>query len=141
MLHQKFWSHFFLGLSSRVLEPAILPARMNLFFQRLDSVGQPIGRHAHACQAFLFQELDLINQGSLLRSFEQGRLLTPSSLELRKSAYKGRKAGFMVLTVKPCSVPSPNRFFQGQIKKASTRVGLKTYTTYNFSVGCTWLVF
>jgi hypothetical protein len=44
------------------METAILPARMNLFFQQLDSAGQPMGGHAHACQAFLFQEVDLVDQ-------------------------------------------------------------------------------
>jgi hypothetical protein len=32
MLHQKFWSHLFLSLPSRVLESTVLPARMDLFF-------------------------------------------------------------------------------------------------------------
>jgi hypothetical protein len=53
-----------------------------------------MGGHAHACQAFFFQEVDLVNQGSHLRSFEQSRLFTPSSLELGKSAYE-RKGGWV----------------------------------------------
>jgi hypothetical protein len=124
MLHQKFWSHLFLSLSSRVLESTVLPARMNLLFQLLDSAGQLMGGYAHACQAFLFQEADLVNQGIHLRCFEQSRLFTPSSLELEESAYEGGEAGFMVLAVEPCSVPSPKRIFQGKIKKTSTRVSL-----------------
>jgi hypothetical protein len=70
-----------------------------------------MGGHAHAHQAFLFQEVDLINQGNHLRSFKWSRLLTPSSMELKESAYEGRETRFVVLTVEPCSVPSPERFF------------------------------
>jgi hypothetical protein len=89
----------------------------------------------------LFQEVDLVNQGNHLRCFERGRLFTPSSIELRKLAYEGREAGFMVLTVEPCSVPSSERIFQGEIKKTSTRAGLKAYASYNFSICCARLVF
>jgi hypothetical protein len=83
-----------------------------------------MGSYAHACQAFLFQEVDLVNQGSHLRSFERSRRFTPSFLELRESAYEGGEAGFMVLAVEPCSMPSPERIFQGKIKKTSTRASL-----------------
>jgi hypothetical protein len=107
----KVLESFFLGLPSRVLESAILPAQMNLFYQRLDSAGPPMGGHTHAYQAFLFQEVDLVDQGSNLRSFEWSMLFTPSSLELEKSGYEGREAGFMVLTIEPCSMPSPERIF------------------------------
>jgi hypothetical protein len=106
------------------LESVVFPARMNLFFQWLDSAGQPMGGYAHTCQAFLFQEVNLVNQGSHLRSFERSRLFTPSSLVLGESAYYGGEAGFVVLIAKPCSVPSPERIFQGEIKKTSMRVGL-----------------
>jgi hypothetical protein len=34
------------GLPILVLEPAILPAEVNLLFQREDSMGQPLGGHA-----------------------------------------------------------------------------------------------
>jgi hypothetical protein len=57
-------------------------------------------------------------------SFEPSWLLTPGSLELRESAYEGTEIGFMVLIVEPCSVPSLEEFFQGKIKKTSTRVSL-----------------
>jgi hypothetical protein len=83
-----------------------------------------MGGHAHACQAFLFQEVDLVDQESHLRSFEQSRLFTPSSLVLRKSAYEGREPGFVVPTVEPCSMSSLERFFQREIMKTSTRMGL-----------------
>jgi hypothetical protein len=90
MLHQELWSHFFLGFPSRDLESAISPAWMNLFFQRLDLAGQPVGGHAHAYQAFLFQEVDLADQSSYLRDFEWSRLFTPGSMEFRELAYEGR---------------------------------------------------
>jgi hypothetical protein len=47
-----------------------------------------MGSNGHACQASLFQEVDPINQGSHLRSFERSRLFTPSSFELGESAYE-----------------------------------------------------
>jgi hypothetical protein len=87
-------------------------------------MGQPMGGHTHPCQAFLFQKIDLVNQGNHLRSFERSRLFTPSSLELRESAYEGGEARFMVLIVEPCFVLSLERIFQGKIKKTSTRASL-----------------
>jgi hypothetical protein len=83
-----------------------------------------MGGYTHAYQTFFFQEVDLVNQGSHLRSFEWSRLLTPCSLDHAESAYKGGEDGFVVLTVEPCSVPSLERIFEGKIKKTSTRVSL-----------------
>jgi hypothetical protein len=83
---------------------------------------------------FFFQDVDLVNQGSHLRIFEQSRLFTPSSLELKESAYDRGEVGFLVLTVEPCSVPSPERIFQGKFKKTSTRVSLQANAEYDFSV-------
>jgi hypothetical protein len=83
-----------------------------------------MGGYIHACQALLFQEVDLVHQGSHLRSFEHCRLFTLGSLELRQSAYKAGEAGFMVLAVKACSVPSSEGIFQGKIRKTSTRLSL-----------------
>jgi hypothetical protein len=34
------------------------------------------------------------------------------------------EVGFMVVAVEPCFVPSPERIFQGEIEKTSTRTGL-----------------
>jgi hypothetical protein len=39
--------------------------------------------------------------------FKRSRLFAPGPLKFRDSAYESREAGFMVLTVEPCSVPSP----------------------------------
>jgi hypothetical protein len=97
---------------------------MDLFFERLDLSCQPMGGYAHACQALLFQEVDLVNQGSHLMSFEWSRLFTPGPLELGEPAYKVGEVGFMVLTVEPSFVPSSEGVFQGKIKKTSTRVSL-----------------
>jgi hypothetical protein len=58
-----------------------------------------MGGYAHACQALLFQEVDLVNQGSHLGSFEWSRLFTPGSLELGELACEGGEARFVVLAV------------------------------------------
>jgi hypothetical protein len=34
------------SLPSRILDPAVLPARVNLLLQKADSVSQPVGGHA-----------------------------------------------------------------------------------------------
>jgi hypothetical protein len=83
-----------------------------------------MGDHAHTCQAFLFQEVDLINQGSHLWSFEWSGLFTPRPLELRESSHERGEARFMVLTVEPYSVPSLERILQGKVEEASTRLSL-----------------
>jgi hypothetical protein len=80
--------------------------------------------HAHAYHAFLFQEIDLIDQGGHLRSFKWSRVFTPSPLELGESSHKGGEAGFMVLAVEPCSMPTPKRILQGKVEETSTRLSL-----------------
>jgi hypothetical protein len=62
-----------------------------------------MGDHAHACQALLFQEVHLVDQGRHLRSFEPSRLFTLGSLELEESTHEGGEAGFMVLAVEDFS--------------------------------------
>jgi hypothetical protein len=76
-----------------------------------------------------------------LRGFKGSRVFTPCPLKLGWSAYKGREAGFMVLTIEPGIVPSSERIFQGKLKKANTRASLESYTSYDFSVCSAWLVF
>jgi hypothetical protein len=83
-----------------------------------------MGSHTHACQALLFQEVDPVDEGHHLRSFERSRLLTPSSLELEESAYEGGEPGFMVLIVEPSPMPSLEGIFQRRIHKTSMRVSL-----------------
>jgi hypothetical protein len=51
-----------------------------------------------------------------MREFEWGGVFTPCSLELKESAYKGREARLMVLTIKPCPMPSPNRSLHRKVK-------------------------
>jgi hypothetical protein len=87
-------------------------------------MGKPLSGPTHACQAFLFQEIDFINQGGHLRSFEWSRLFTPSPLELGESSHEGGEARFMVLTVEPCSMPSLERILQGKVEETSTRLSL-----------------
>jgi hypothetical protein len=55
--------------------------------------------HVDSCQAFFFQEVDLVGQGSYLRELEWSGLYAPSSLELRKSTNKRREARLMVLAI------------------------------------------
>jgi hypothetical protein len=71
---------------------------------------------------------------------EWSRLFAPSSLELLEPAYEWREAGFMVLAIKPCPVPSLKRGFQGKVEEASVRVSLKTNTPNDLSVGGTRLI-
>jgi hypothetical protein len=100
------------------------PSLDELVFLEVGLSGPANGGYADACQDRMFQEVDLVNQGSHLRSFEWSRLFNPGSLELEESAYEGGEARFMVPTVEPCSVPSPERIFERKIKKTSTRVSL-----------------
>jgi hypothetical protein len=97
--------------------------------------------HVDSRQAFFLQKVDLVHQSNNLGELEWSQLFTPSSLELRKPAYKWREAGFMVLTIEPCSVPPPERSFQREVEEASVRVGLKTYSPNNLPVSGTQLVF
>jgi hypothetical protein len=99
-----------------------------------------MGGHAHACQGFLFQEVDLVDQSSHLRDFEWSRLFTLGSLELEELAYEGGEAGFVILAVELCSMPSSERIFHGKIKETNMRAGLEAYAPYNFSVGGARLV-
>jgi hypothetical protein len=48
------WSNLLASLLSRVLESNVLSARVNLFLQRDDSVGQPVGGHTDSSQATIF---------------------------------------------------------------------------------------
>jgi hypothetical protein len=83
-----------------------------------------MGGYTHAYQALLFEEVDHVNQGSHLRSFEWNTHFTPGSLELGEMAYEGGEARFVVLTVEPFSLTSLEGIFQWKIKKSSMRVSL-----------------
>jgi hypothetical protein len=75
-----------------------------------------------------------------LGKLKWSRLFTPSLIELGESAHKGREAGFMILAIESCPMPSPKRSFQGKIKEANMRAGLETYAPNNLSVGSTRLI-
>jgi hypothetical protein len=47
----------------------------------------------------LFQGINLVSVGSDMREFERCGFFAPCPLKFRESAYKGREASFMVLTV------------------------------------------
>jgi hypothetical protein len=100
-----------------------------------------VGGLAHANQAFLFQEIDLVSQCNHLGGFKRSQLFVPSPLELRESANNWRDAGLMVLAVEPGSMPSPKRAFQWKIKEVGVRVGLEAYAPDNLLIGGAWLVF
>jgi hypothetical protein len=131
---QKLWRDLFAGFPSRVLESTVFLARVNLFLQRDDSVGQPMGGHVESGQAALFQEIDFIGQCHDRGEFERGRFFTPSPLEFRESM-------FMILTAEPCLMPSSKRSLHRKIKEASARVGLKTHTPDDLMVSGTRLIF
>jgi hypothetical protein len=113
---------------------------VDLFLQRKDSAGQPLGGHIDFCQALLLHKFDFVGQSWHLGEFYWSWLFTPSSLELRESANKRREARFMVPAVEPCPMPSPQGSFQGKVQKASVKVGLKTYAPNDFSVCGAWLI-
>jgi hypothetical protein len=62
-------------------------------------------------------------------------------LKFRESAYERREAGFMVLAVEPCHVPSLKGSFHRKVKEASVRVGLETHSSDNLAVSDAQLVF
>jgi hypothetical protein len=104
-------------------------------------MGQPMSSHVDSSQAALFKEIDFLGQGRDVGEFERSRFLTPSPLEFRESAYKGREARFMVFAVEPCSVQSSKRSLHRKIKEVVARAGLKTHTPNNLTVSGTRLIF
>jgi hypothetical protein len=73
--------------------------------------------------------------------FSRSRLFIPSPLILRESFHKRGEVGFMVFTIKPCLVPSPERRFHGEVKEATKRASMECNALDNLSVISTWLVF
>jgi hypothetical protein len=55
-------------------------------------------------------------------------------LKFRESTCEGRKAGFMIFTIKQGCVPSPERSFHGEVEEATTRAILETSASDNLSV-------
>jgi hypothetical protein len=66
--------------------------------------------------------------------FKRSRLFTPGPLKFRESAYERGEAGFVVLTVEPCPVPSPKDGLHWEVKEADVRVGLEAHTPDNLVV-------
>jgi hypothetical protein len=71
------WSNLLVGLPSWVFDSSVLPARLNLFLQMDDTVGQPVGGHAGSSQAALLQEIYLVGQGHDIGWFKRSRLFSP----------------------------------------------------------------
>jgi hypothetical protein len=133
-LHQMLRSNLLAGLPSGVFDSVVKPARVNLFLQRDDSTGQPVGRHVDSSKATLFQEVDLFGQGCDMRELKGGMFFTPRPLKFRESTYKRREVGFMILVVEPRPVPSPKGSLHWEVKEAGVRAGLETHTTNNLAV-------
>jgi hypothetical protein len=88
-----FQSNLVAGFSSRVLESAVLPARVNLLFQRDNSVGQPMGGYADSSQAALFQEIDFVGQCCDVGEFKRSSFFAPRPLNLGSRPTKGGRLG------------------------------------------------
>jgi hypothetical protein len=58
------------GLPSRILDPGVFTAWVNLFLQKDDSAGQPVGGHVDSSQATLFQETYLVGQRRNMGEFK-----------------------------------------------------------------------
>jgi hypothetical protein len=123
------------------LESAVLPAWVNLLFQRDDSAGQPMGGHTDSSQAALFQEINFVGQGHAMGEFKRSRFFTPSPLKFRESTHKRREAGFMVLIVEPHTMTSPKGSLHRKVTEAGARAGLETHAPDNLTVSDTRLVF
>jgi hypothetical protein len=100
-----------------------------------------MGGHTDYSQVTLFQEINLVGQGRNIGEFKRSRFFTPRPLKFRESANKRREAGFMVLIVEPCPVPSLKGSLHRKVKEASTRAGLETHTPDNLVVSGTRVVF
>jgi hypothetical protein len=59
-LHEKIWVDLFNGFPSQILETAILPPRVNMFLQRNDVVGKPMGSNTDSHQAALLRSIDFV---------------------------------------------------------------------------------
>jgi hypothetical protein len=70
-------SNLLAGFLSWVFNSVVLLAWVNLFLQRDDSAGQPVGSHADSSQAMLLQEIYLAGHGRDMGEFNRSRLFTP----------------------------------------------------------------
>jgi hypothetical protein len=74
--------------------------------------------------------------GGLKRS----RLFTPRPQKFKELTYERREAGFMVLRVEPCHVPSPEGSLHWKVKEADVGVGLETHVPDNLAVSSARLI-
>jgi hypothetical protein len=58
-----------------------------------------------------------------------------------ESAYERGEAGFVVLIVEPCHVPSLKGSFHWKVREAGMRVGLNTHPSDNLVVSSARLIF
>jgi hypothetical protein len=139
--HQMPQSNLLAGLLSWVLESVVFLARVNLFLQRDDSAGQPVGGHTDSSQVVLFHEIDLVGQVHDLGELKWGRFFTPRPLKFKAPANKRREAGFVILAVEPCPVQSPKVCLHRKVQEAGAWAGLETHATDNLAISDTLLVF
>jgi hypothetical protein len=99
-----------------------------------------MGGYTYSYHAMLLQGIDLVGQSSDVREFNRSRLFAPCPLVFRESAYEGREAGFMVLTIELGLVPSLKRSLHWEFKNATSRVSLETHTPDNLLVSGTRLI-
>jgi hypothetical protein len=123
------------------MDSAVLSARVNLFLQRDDLVGQPVGGHIDSSQATFLQEVSLVGQGRDMGEFKRSRFFTPRPLKFRELAYERREAGFVVLTVEPCPMPSSKGSLHQDVNEASVKAGLETHSPDNLAFSDTRLIF
>jgi hypothetical protein len=88
MFHQKLQSNLFIAFPSWILESVVLPTRVDLFLQRKDSTGQPMGSHTDSYKALILQKVDFVAQSGYFGEFEWSWLFIPGSLELGELANK-----------------------------------------------------
>jgi hypothetical protein len=100
-----------------------------------------MGSHVDTCQVLFLQQVDFVGQGSDNGEFKWGGFFTLCPLELWELTNKRREAGFMILIIEPCPMPSMKRCFQVKFMNAGTRTGLETHAPNNLSVSGTRLIF
>jgi hypothetical protein len=59
--------------------------------------------------------------------FKRSRIFTPQPLKFRESSYKRREAGFVVLILEPCPMPSLKGSLHRKVKDADARAGLESH--------------
>jgi hypothetical protein len=76
-------SNLLISFPSQILDSAICPTRVDLFLQKDDSAGQPLGGCANSYQALLFQGVNLVGQSSDMMGVLQEWALHSKSLGIQ----------------------------------------------------------